>query len=123
MIVLSDREAALWQGGLDHAKKRKRGTGLHGSPRRVDKNQAQIVAELRQAGAVVTDTHTLGAGFGDIVCSHPLARPPSQNWIFEVKVHGGRLTPDEIQWSENWPGQWDVIYSAEDALRIMGVIA
>jgi hypothetical protein len=122
MITTSERDLARYMGGLDHAKPRKRGTGLHGSPRRVDKNQRQIVAELRQAGCSVTDTHTLGSGFVDIVASHPQAKPPSQNWLFEIKSDGGRLTDDEIEWHREWPGQKAVIYCFEDAARIMGLI-
>lgn len=117
MITTSERELARYMGGLDHAKPRKRGTGLHGSPRRVDKNQRQIVAELRQAGCSVTDTHTLGAGFPDLVVGWG-----GLTWLFECKTDTGTLTEDERTWFDEWRGQAAVIRSAEDALRAMGRI-
>jgi hypothetical protein len=96
----------------------RRRTGHRGAPRKVDANQPAIVAELRQAGCSVTDTHTLGAGFPDLVVGRMGA-----TWLFEVKVPGGTLTDDERTWFDEWRGQAAIIYSAEDALRIMGVMA
>ena len=87
------------------------------SAKRTDANQAQIVAELRQAGCSVQDIHTVGSGCPDILVGY--AR---HTWCFEIKSDGGKLTPDEADWALKWAGQYAVIHSAEDALRIMGRI-
>ena len=96
----------------------RRRTGHRGAPRKVDANQPQIVAELRQAGCSVTDLHTVGAGCPDLVAGWQ-----GKTFLLEVKSPGGKLTDDEQTWFDEWRGQAAIIYSAEDALRIMGVIA
>jgi len=90
--------------------------------KRTDANQAEIVAGFRKAGCEVTLTHMVGQGFTDCVCSHAASRPAGQNFLFEIKVKGGRLTDDEIKWHRRWPGQKAVIYCVEDGLRIMGLL-
>lgn len=60
-----------------------------------DANQAAIFQALRQAGAVVTDTHRLGDGFPDCSvlfrgCIH----------LVEIKVPGGKLTKLEQKWHD-----------------------
>lgn len=85
--------------------------------KRTDANQAEIVAALRKAGCSVQDIHTVGKGCPDILVGHA-----GRCFVFECKVKGGRLTDDEQKWWLAWRGQWDTIYSAEDALRIMGLI-
>ena len=81
---------------------------------RKDTNQTQIVEELRQLGFSVAITHRLGNGFPDIVVGRG-----NKNYLFEIKSDGGNLTPYEDQFAANWRGQWGIIYSTEDALKIM----
>lgn len=85
--------------------------------KKVDANQPTIVRDLREAGATVEHLHTLGKGCPDILVGFR-----GRTWLFEIKTFGGALTADEIDWHAAWRGQVDVIYSAQDALKIMGVI-
>ena len=87
--------------------------------KRTDANQSTIAADLRRAGCQVKDIHIVGHGIPDLLVAHPQAEG---NWLFEVKAPRGRLTPDEDRFFEEWPGQRDIIRSAEDALRIMGLL-
>lgn len=84
---------------------------------RVDANHSQIVAELRKAGVSVFSLHAVGDGCGDIICG--IRR---RTYLFEIKTDEGELTPAQIKFRDEWRGQYDVIRTAEDALRVMGLI-
>ena len=89
---------------------------------RKDGNQTQIVTELRQCGIDVEITHTLGNGFGDIVCGWR-----ERNYIFEIKDPAQppskrRLTKDEEEFHREWGGQIDIILTTVDALKVMGIL-
>ena len=69
--------------------------------KRVDANQADIVAALTARGWLVKQTHAVGRGFPDLM----IQRPDGQEWrghLLEVK-DGSKppskrhLTPDEIE--------------------------
>ena len=89
---------------------------------RVDRNQPEIVAALRKAGAVVHCTHQLGGGFPDLFCNFR-----GRIFGFEVKdpmqpPSARKLTPAEDSFIENWNrcGQTIfVIETAEAAISIM----
>jgi len=89
---------------------------------RVDSNQASIVKALRQVGAKVQPTHTLGKGVPDLLVAF------RGNW-FVLEVKDGEkvpskqaLTEDEIRWHEEFGQQAPVFVcnSVESALRTIG---
>ena len=89
---------------------------------RVDDNQAQIVAELRQCGVTVQHLHMVGQGCPDIMCGWH-----NRTYVFEIKdpdkpPSKRRLTEDEEKWHEEWGGQVDIILTTEDALKVMGIL-
>lgn len=84
---------------------------------KVDRNQADIVRALRQVGAEVTPTHTLGHGFPDLVAGFR-----GVTYLLEVKMPGEHLTEDEERWHRRWSGQVSIVYSEEDALRAIGAM-
>ena len=89
---------------------------------RVDENQAQIVKELRQAGCTVQSLGAVGDGCPDLLVGCLAYR----NHLFEVKNPNKppskrRLTTEQVQWHNTWKGQVDVIETAEDALKLMGL--
>ncbi len=83
-------------------------------PRRVDQNQRAIVAALRQFGATVLHTHTLGHGAPDIIVGHR-----NRNLMLEIKAEGGHLTDDEHEFGRTWRGQYLVVHSVEEALGVL----
>jgi hypothetical protein len=90
--------------------------------KRVDKNQAEIVAALRAVpGVTVQDLHTVGKGCPDILVGY-YRWPTRLNFLFEIKSPGGKLTGSEPEWHARWRGQVAVVHSAEEALKIMGII-
>ena len=84
---------------------------------KVDVNQPKIVEELRDLSFSVAVTSAAGKGFPDLVVGRA-----GQNYLFEVKSPGGKLTPAQIKFSKKWRGQWNVIETTEQALTVMGVI-
>lgn len=85
--------------------------------RRTDANQAEIVAALEKAGCSVLDTHTLSGGAWDIEVGYA-----GHNYPMEIKMPGGKLTPTEVAFHQSWHGTIYVVYSAEDALRVVGLV-
>ena len=117
------------------------------SPKKVDINQPEIVAALREAGATVSHTHMVGHGFPDLVAGVPGltvtgrfdagrlmeivrqecpgARVHSgANLLLEVKnpeYSSAQLTKPEAEWHGSWRGQKSVVWTAEDALSLCGL--
>jgi hypothetical protein len=91
--------------------------------RRKDANQNPIVQELVQAGYSVQDLSAVGGGLTDLLVGGIDRRTGERrNWLFEVKTTKGKLNPLQEEWHDNWRGPVDVIRSADDALRIVGVM-
>jgi len=86
------------------------------SPKRVDANQAEIVADLRAIGATVQHLHEVGQGCPDLLVGFR-----DCNYLFEIKTEGGLLASKQRDWHDAWRGQVAVIRSVEDALAIMGL--
>lgn len=86
---------------------------------RVDVNQKKIVNQLRRCGFSVAITSQLGNGFPDIVVG-----AAGRNYLFEIKDpekpnSARKLTDDEKSFQEAWSGQYDVIESVDDAIKII----
>jgi len=82
--------------------------------RRVDANQREIVAALRQIGASVWITSSLGGGFPDLVAGWK-----GRTYLFEVKVPPIRLTPDEEGFQLAWRGQVAIVCNVEEAMEVI----
>jgi hypothetical protein len=87
--------------------------------KRVDANQSAIVAALRQCGATVAITSSLGEGFVDIVVGYG-----GRNYLVEIKdgsqpESAQKLTPDEAKFHEKWRGQVAIIRSVQEAINFL----
>jgi hypothetical protein len=108
---------------------------------RKDLNQTEIVETLRRAGASVVLTFRLGEGIPDILVGVPgvtivghvseslleliesvdgLVVHHGANLLIEIKSPGGDLTDDEAKFLEEYRGQMTVVFSAEEALELIG---
>jgi len=85
--------------------------------RKVDSNQAEIVAALREVGATVQPIHEIGAGCPDLLVGYH-----GYNYLIEVKVPGSErhLTRLEAEWLGQWEGQAAIAATPEQALDIIG---
>ena len=86
-------------------------------PKRVDSNQKEIVKALRQFGASVAHTYTVGRGFPDLLIAYG-----GDYYLMEIKIPQAKLTPDEVEFHQNWIGKIHIVYSIEDALKAIGAI-
>lgn len=84
---------------------------------KVDANQTQIVEALRAAGATVQSLASVGDGVPDLLVSRA-----QRVWCIEVKGPKGTLTPDQIEWIGQWQAPVHIVRTADDALRVIGVI-
>lgn len=86
---------------------------------KVDANQPVIVAALRKIGASVQPLHAVGQGVPDLLVGFR-----SRNVLLEVK-DGSKppsaigLTSDQVRWHACWNGQVHVVYSIDDAIRVV----
>ena len=88
---------------------------------KIDRNQPEIVAALRAAGASVEPCHAVGAGFPDLVVGFR-----GVNYLIEVKdgrkpPSDRKLTPAQRSWHAAWRGQVYVAENVDDALSIIGI--
>lgn len=82
----------------------------------VDSNQREIVSALRAIGCSVLSLAPMGNGCLDLLVGYH-----GLNFLLEVKVPGGKLTPDQEKFFATWRGQAAKIERFEDALRILNV--
>jgi hypothetical protein len=86
---------------------------------RTDSNQNEIVQALRKIGCTVAPTHMVGDGFPDLVVGRN-----GVNHLLEIKdgakpPSARALTKDEKKFHIEWRGVVEVVYSIEDALRVV----
>ena len=82
--------------------------------RKVDLNQAEIVAALRADGWEVRDMHKCGYGIYDL-----LVRKGGLRFWIEVKQPGEQLTPAEDELLEWIPGRVFVVQDAQQAVDLL----
>lgn len=90
---------------------------------RIDRNQPEIVAALRAAGATVEPLHTVGDGCPDLLVGFRRA-----NHLLEVKdgskpPSARELTAPQIRWHIEWRGYVTVVTSVDEALAAIGATA
>ena len=78
---------------------------------RVDACHAAIVDALRRVGCGVLDLSGHGRGCPDL-----LVWSGTRYHLLELKTAKGRLTSDQTQWLQWWPGPVMIIRSVDDAL-------
>lgn len=87
---------------------------------RVDDNQRDIVTVMRQLGASVAPTHTVGNGFPDIVVGYNGVTKLVEIKDGSKKPSARRLTPEEEAFHNAWRGgRPEVIESIDDALAML----
>lgn len=88
---------------------------IHRRAAKRDKNEAEIVVALRAIGATVAPVS--GAGVADLVVGYR-----GVNFLLEVKGKRGKLTDDQVKFSQTWQGQYAVARTVDEALRAIGAI-
>lgn len=84
---------------------------------RRDANEPEVVSALEICGATVTRLSVPGGP--DLLVGFR-----GRTWLVEVKSAKGKLNPAQAKWHADWRGDPVVVVrSADDALRMIGVIA
>lgn len=81
--------------------------------RRVDTNHKAIVEALRAAGWRVLDLSRVGQGCPDLLVARA-----GRSILVEVKTAKGKLTADQVDFLAAWPGQFEVIRTVDDAIKL-----
>ena len=89
---------------------------------KVDANQREVVAALRDAGATVQLLHAVGEGCPDLLVGYK-----GLNMLLEVKdgskpPSAQKLTPQQEIWHRDWRGHRVVVNSPEAALGAIGML-
>lgn len=79
---------------------------------KVDKNQTELVSELRQCGFSVLLLHQVGGGCPDLIVGRN-----GVSVLVEVKTNKGSLTEDQVQFFSEWQGRAIVAITLEDILE------
>lgn len=87
---------------------------------KIDANQPDIVAALRQIGAHVQSLASVGKGCPDLLVSHR-----NRWYLIEVKdpskpPSARMLTEDQVAWHAAARADVHVVLTVEDALRVVG---
>jgi hypothetical protein len=92
--------------------------------KKVDVNQAEIVAEFRRLGWEVIDTHELGKGFPDILITfHWDSKVGYSRWetiLVEIKNGNTPYSKAEVEFMEKYPGLVTTVRSIEDVKELFG---
>lgn len=87
---------------------------------RPDENHAEVRDGLRAiiGNQCVKDIKDVGMGIGDLLVGFR-----GRNYLLETKRDkSAKLTPAEEAFHSTWEGQIDVVYSLEDAMRVIGLL-
>ena len=89
---------------------------------KVDANQSEIVAALREVGATVQSLAAIGKGCPDLLVGWR-----GNNYVIEIKdgrqpPSHRRLTPDQVDWHDTWNGRVHVVAGVTEALKLLGVL-
>lgn len=95
-----------------------------------DRNQTEVVNALRKAGLSVAITSSMGDGFPDLVVAKRtgvLSWDRPRTVLIELKdpsqpPSARKLSPDEKKFHGSWKGEIYVCTTAEEILKIFGLI-
>ena len=91
---------------------------------KIDANQTEVVAALRQAGAFVRSLAAVGDGMPDLLVTFN-----GKTALLEIKdgakaKSSQKLTPDQVKFHQEWTGgTLSVVDGVEAALRVLKVMA
>lgn len=90
---------------------------------KVDRNQPEIVAALRKAGATVEILSAVGNGCPDLAVGFR-----GQNFFLEVKdwqasANDRKLNDTQKEWHGGWKGQVAKVETVDAALAVIGAIS
>lgn len=102
------RDCRLWMDNGDIEEEEM----MTAAPKRSDRNQAEIISALREAGCQVIDMHVVGHNFPDLlIVSHGIIG------LIEVKTEDGKLSPGQMKFLREFRGPVTVCRTVDDAIE------
>ncbi len=93
---------------------------------RTDRNHAEIVKALRQAGCGVVDLSAVGNGVPDLLVHPPTFPACRMAVLLEIKdpkqpPNKRKLKPSQVKFHAEWKGWVHVVTSTDEALAAVGI--
>jgi Holliday junction resolvase len=85
--------------------------------KRVDANQAELVALYRKLGCSVVSLASVGAGVPDLLIGCNSITDLAEVKDGSKSPSAQKLTPDQVQWHDEWKGSVRVINCPEDVIQ------
>lgn len=82
--------------------------------KKVDSNQAQIIADLKKIGVSVLNLSRVGGGCPDILVGWQ-----GKNILIEIKTAKGNLNDSQIEFFKEWKGSKFVCKSINEIIEII----
>ena len=82
--------------------------------KKVDSNQAQIIADLKKIGVSVLNLSRVGGGCPDILVGWQ-----GKNILIEIKTAKGNLNDSQIEFFKEWKGPKFVCKSINEIIEII----
>ncbi len=87
--------------------------------KKTDRNQAELMKQIRQCGWSVVSLHTVGRGVPDLAVG-----AKGLNFFLEVKDPNQppskrKLTPDEQEFFRTWQGMVHIVHCIDDVIKIV----
>jgi hypothetical protein len=79
---------------------------------KIDRCQPEIVKALRDFGATVIVLSTVGKGCPDLLVGYA-----GENHCLELKMPGGKLTPDQCTLHASWGGRIRIVHTPKEAIE------
>ena len=96
---------------------------------RTDRNQGEIINAFEKMGCSVFDLSNVGGGLCDLLVGLAginllieVKRPKGAKIRTQYGVYGGKLTPAQIDFFENWQGQKAIITTQAEAIQLVAAI-
>lgn len=88
---------------------------------RRDGNQKEFIEDMETIGATVVDLSSIGGGCGDVLVGWNF-----RNWLFELKDPSQapcdrKPRPSQVKFEQDWKGQYKLVETSDEAMRLMGV--
>lgn len=85
---------------------------------KTDANQKDVISALRKMGCTVESLHRVGGGVPDLLVGFR-----GKNYLFEVKVEGGKLNDTQHAWISSWRGSVYIVRSVDDAVGLINAFS
>ena len=85
--------------------------------KRVDANQAELVAVYRKLGCTVVSLAPVGSGVPDLLIGCNRITDLAEVKDGSKAPSARKLTPDQVRWHDNWNGSVRIVSCVDDVIK------